>query len=196
MGAGEARVAGDPSAGARIIIRTPPRIKERRAADMEPPEKAEPTETVRVYKPSISLHGLICGDMEMNPPNFGNVSTGELERASDQFDEVQLQGILRKYIGTEDMYSAQYLYGVNENIKLLEDIGRAVETPETAEALVESMRTKEPLFVRCLVVVFKAWQHKYALAQAQAEPDAAAELLEALMRKQAELNALVEETVE
>jgi hypothetical protein len=163
---------------------------------MEPPEKAEPTETVRVYKPSISLHALICGDMQMNPPNFGCVSTGDLERACEEFDEAQLQGILRKYIGTEDMYSAQYLYGVNENIKLLEDIGRAVETPETAETLVECMRTKEPLFVRCLVVVFKAWHYKHMHAQAQAEPDAAAELLEALMRKQAELNALVEETVE
>lgn len=159
---------------------------------MEPPEKAEPAETVRVNR-GISLHGLICEDMQMNPPNFGNVDTGDLERACEQFDKTHLEAILRKYIGEENMYTAKYLYGVHENIKLLEDIGRAVETPETAAALLESMREKEPLFVRCLVVVFKAWHRRYADAQACEEPDVAAELLEALMRKQAELDALVKE---
>ena len=85
-------------------------------------------------KPGISLHGLICEEMQMNPPNFGNVATGDLERACYQFDVAHLEAILRKYIGTEDMYTQQYLYGAEDNIKLLEDIGKAVETTAAAQA--------------------------------------------------------------
>ena len=106
----------------------------------------------------------------MNPPNFGNVATGDLERACYQFDVAQLEAILRKYIGTEDMYTQQYLYGAEDNIKLLEDIGKAVEAPASAPELLEALKQKEPLFVRCLVVVFKSWHYKFLHAQALAAP--------------------------
>ena len=122
-------------------------------------------------KPSISLHGLICEEMQMNPPNFGNVATGDLERACYQFDVAHLEAILRKYIGTEDMYTQQYLYGTEDNIKLLEDIGKAVETPAAAPELLEALKQREPLFVRCLVVVFKAWHYKFTHTQAVAAAD-------------------------
>ena len=52
-------------------------------------------------KPGISLHGLICEDMQMNPPNFGNVATGELERACYQFDVAQLARITDGFTGSE-----------------------------------------------------------------------------------------------
>jgi hypothetical protein len=39
-----------------------------------------------------------------------------------------LQDILTKYIAAEDMFTQQYLHGKNENIKLLVDIGKAVDT--------------------------------------------------------------------
>lgn len=138
--------------------------------DARPGGMEAPADTA-AEKPGISLHGLICEEMQMNPPNFGNVATGDLERACEQFDVAQLEAILRKYIGTEDMYTQQYLYGAEDNIKLLEDIGKAVETPAAAPELLESMRKKEPLFVRCLVVVFKAWHCKVMHAQAVAVSD-------------------------
>ena len=131
-------------------------------ADTHAPDTHAPAE-----KPPISLHGLICEDMQMDPPDFGNVDTGDLERACCQFDEAKLAGILRKYIGTEDMYTQQYMYGVPDNVQLLEDIGRAVETPAAAPEVLETLRQKQPLFVRCLVVVFKAW-YKHVHAQAAA----------------------------
>jgi hypothetical protein len=137
---------------------------------MEAPADTQAPAATNAYKPPISLHGLICEEMQMNPPNFGNVATGDLERACYQFDVAQLEAILRRYIGTEDMYTQQYLYGVPDNIQLLEDMGKAVETPAAAPEVLEALRQKEPLFVRCLVVVFKAWHYKFTHAQALAAP--------------------------
>ena len=105
------------------------------------------------------LHDLLV-DMKLNAPDYGNVPTSVIERACSQVDVAQLEDILRKYTSAEDTFTQQYLYGKNENIKLLVDLGKGVESPEAAEAMYTKLREREPLFVRCLVEVFKAWHSK------------------------------------
>jgi hypothetical protein len=102
--------------------------------------------------------------MKLDLPDFGEVSTGELERVCSELEVAQLEAILRKYIGTEDMFTQQYLYGVKENVQLLVDIGKAVETREAGAAadMYAHLKEREPLFVRSLVSVFKAWYAKTA----------------------------------
>lgn len=131
-------------------------------------EVVEPAENPPVsFKTPISLHGLMKALELHDLPDYGNVPTGELERACDKLDDAQLHSILHKYIGTEDMFTQQYLYGVEENIDLLVDIGKAVENPEVAANVIQVLNNKEPLFVRTLKVAFRAWYLKTSTIAAE-----------------------------
>ena len=111
-------------------------------------------------KPPISLHGLMDALQLDDIADYTAVPTEQLQRACAELDGAQLLEILNKYIGTDDMFTQQYLHGVPENIKLLVDIGEAVESPEAAAAMHEHLSNREPLFVRSLVAVFQAWHDK------------------------------------
>jgi len=121
------------------------------------------------YKTPISLHGLMKALELHDLSDYGNVSTGELERACDKLDDVQLYDILDKYIGTEDMYTQQYLHGVPSNIQLLADIGNAVQTPEGTAHMIQVLNDKDPLFVRTLKVAFRTWYLKTSAIAAKSE---------------------------
>lgn len=140
-------------------------ISEENIAGMEAVETTE--NPPARHKPMISLHGLMKTLDLHELPNYANVPTGELERACDKLDSAQLHGILHKYIGTEDMFTQQYLYGVPENIDLLVDIGKAVETPEGAADMIQVLNNKEPLFVRTLKAAFRAWYLKTSTIAAE-----------------------------
>jgi hypothetical protein len=45
-------------------------------------------------------------------------------------------------------------------MKLMVDMGKAVDAPETATDVYDKLRDKEPLYFRLLVEVFKAWYRK------------------------------------
>lgn len=131
-------------------------------------ETVEPEENPQVsYKNPISLHGLMKALELHDLPNYANVPTGELERACEKLDHAQLHDILDQYIGTEDMFTQQYLYGVPENIDLLVDIGKAAETPEVAADMMQVLNNKEPLFVRTLKVAFRTWYLKTSAIAAE-----------------------------
>jgi hypothetical protein len=135
-------------------------------------EVVEPAENPPAdYKTPISLHCLMKALELHDLPDYRNVSTGELERACDKLDDAQLHDILDKYIGTEDMYTQQYLHGVPQNIQLLADIGNAVQTPEGAAYMIQVLNDNEPLFVRTLKVAFRTWYLKTsAIAAETANP--------------------------
>ena len=108
------------------------------------------------------LHALLV-DMKLdNLSDYGKLSASTIEDACSDMEVAQLQDILIKYTSAEDMFTQQYLHGRNENIKLLVDIGKAVETPEAAFAMYEKLKEREPIYVRCLVEVFKTWHRKTA----------------------------------
>ena len=58
------------------------------------------------------------------------------------------------------MFTAPYLHGTNQNIKVMVDKGKAVDAPETAVDMLNKLRDKEPIYYRCVVEVFKAWCRK------------------------------------
>lgn len=91
---------------------------------------------------------------------YRNLETTAIESACAEIEVAQLQDILRKYTAADDMFTGQYLHGTNQNIKLMVDMGKAVDAPETAEDVLQKLRDKEPLFYRCLVEVFKALYRK------------------------------------
>ena len=91
---------------------------------------------------------------------YRNLETTAIESACAELEDAQLQDILRKYTAAEDMFTEQYLHGTNQNIKLLVDMGKAVDAPETAADVYNKIRDKEPLYYRCLVEVYKAWYKK------------------------------------
>ena len=106
------------------------------------------------------LHELLR-DMKIdNVHNYRHLETTAIESACAEIEVAQLQDILRKYTSTEEMFTQQYLHGKNENIKLLVDIGKAVDAPETAAGLYNKLRDREPLYFRLLVEVFIAWVKK------------------------------------
>jgi len=121
-------------------------------------------------KPPISLHGLMAALNLHELPDYASVPNAQIQLACSELEAAQLNDILTKYIGTEDMFTQQYLHGVEENIKLLEHIGKAVETPDAAADMYEHLKEREPLFVRTLVAVFKAWYEKTAQAPADPPP--------------------------
>ncbi len=91
---------------------------------------------------------------------YRNLETTAIESACVEIEVAKLEEILRKYTSAEDMFTQQYLHGTNQNIKLMVDMGKAVDTPETADDVHNNLRGKEPLYYRCLVEVFKAWCKK------------------------------------
>jgi hypothetical protein len=106
------------------------------------------------------LHDLLV-DIKLD--KFGyyrNLETTAIESACSEMSVGQLEDILRKYTTVEDMFTQQYLHGTYQNIKLLVDMGRAVDNPEIAGDVDNRLREKEPLYYRCLVEVFKTWVKK------------------------------------
>jgi hypothetical protein len=115
------------------------------------------------------LHDLLV-DIKLDKFTFyRNLETTAIESACAEIEVAQLQEILKKYTAAEDMFTQQYLHGTNQNIKLLVDMGKAVDNPETAEDVYNQLRDKEPLYYRCLVEVFKAWVKKTEKAPAASE---------------------------
>jgi hypothetical protein len=113
-------------------------------------------------------------DMKLDNLNdFSNVGTDTIRGACSDIDVAELQQILTKYTSTEDMFTQNYLHGRKENIKLLVDIGKVIDAlhtnPDKAHDMAHEMMEKlgdwEPLYVRCLVQVFKAWYIKSDLVK-------------------------------
>ena len=142
-------------------------------ADTQPVESNPATEVSNPQihtKPPISLHGLMAALNLHELPDYASVPNDQIQLACSELQATQLNDILTKYIGTEDMFTQQYLHGVEENIKLLVYIGKAVETPDAAADMYEHLKEREPLFVRALVAVFKAWYEKTAQAPSDTPP--------------------------
>ena len=91
---------------------------------------------------------------------YRNLETTAIESACAEIEVAQLAEILKKYTAADDMFTQQYLHGTNQNIKLMVDMGKAVDAPETSEDVYTKLVEKEPLYYRCLVEVFKAWYRK------------------------------------
>ena len=106
------------------------------------------------------LHPLLV-DMKLDKcTSYRLLETSQIESACAELEVAQLAEILKTYTAAEDMFTMPYLHGTNQNIKLLVDMGRAVDAPETAEDVYTKLVEKEPLYYRCLVEVFKAWVKK------------------------------------
>ena len=124
------------------------------------------------------LHAL-TKDLKLNDlPDYANVHTSQIQDACAELDTPQLLSMIQTYT-TADVVTKQYLFGKNENIKLLVDIGKAVETPEAAAEMYTQLQNRDPLYVRCVIEVFRAYHDRTALAPAasaetstaDAEPD-------------------------
>ena len=108
------------------------------------------------------LHPLLV-DMKLETlDNYRYLETSQIESACSEIEVAQLQDIIRKYTAAEDMFTMPYLHGRNENIKLLVDMGKAVDAPETVGDVYDKLRDREPLYFRCLVEVFKSWVKRTA----------------------------------
>ena len=109
------------------------------------------------------LHDLLV-DIKLDKLTcYPNVETTAIESACAEIEVAQLQEILKKYT------AAEYLHGTDENIKVMVDMGKAVDAPETADDVLNTLRDKEPLYYRCLVEVFKAWVKKTKTTPAASE---------------------------
>ena len=103
------------------------------------------------------LHHLLV-DIKLDKcKSYRLLETTAIEAACAEIDVAQLADILRKYTTTDDMFTASYLHGTNQNIKLMVDMGKAVDAPETAGIVYNKLYEKEPVYYRVLVEVFKAW---------------------------------------
>ena len=91
---------------------------------------------------------------------YRNLETTAIESACAEIEVAQLQKILKKYTSVDAMFTCQYLHGTNQNIKLMVDMGKAVDAPETIADVYDNLRQKEPLYFRLLVEVFKTWLKK------------------------------------
>ena len=106
------------------------------------------------------LHDLLT-DMKLDKFTcYRNLETTTIESACGEIEVAQLAEILKKYTAADDMFTASYLHGTNQNIKLMVGMGKAVDAPETAGDVLNKLMDKEPLYYRCLVEVFKAWCKK------------------------------------
>ena len=115
------------------------------------------------------LHDLLV-DIKLDQFTFyRTLDATAIKSACAEIEVAQLQEILKKYTAAEDMFTQQYLHGTNQNIKLLVDMGKAVDNPETAADVYNQLRDREPLYYRCLVEVFKAWVKKTEKASAASE---------------------------
>ena len=96
-----------------------------------------------------------------NLNNFGLIETTTIESACADLDAEELKRILKLYTSTEDMFTTKYLHGRNENIKLLVDMGKSVDqSRDEADVMYGTITTRDTLYFRCLVEVFRAWYKK------------------------------------
>ena len=103
------------------------------------------------------LHDLLV-DMKLDRlDNYRFLETSKIESACSEIEVAQLQAIIRKYTACEDMFTGLYLHGRSQNIKVLVDIGKAVETPEAASEMYQQLHERDPLYFRLLVEVFRAF---------------------------------------
>ena len=116
------------------------------------------------------LHDLLV-DMKLDKlENYRYVETSQMESACAEIEVAQLKEILKKYTAVDAMFTCQYLHGTNQNIKLMVDMGKAVDAPETIPDVYDNLRAKEPLYFRLLVEVFRTWLKKTeGLTNASAE---------------------------
>ena len=76
-----------------------------------------------------------------------------------------MKRILRVYTNADDMFTQRYLHGTNENIKTLVDMGKAInDTPEQAQHMFDQLLSRETLYFRCLVEVYREWHKKSKVA--------------------------------
>jgi hypothetical protein len=108
---------------------------------------------------------------------YRNLETTAIESACAEIEVEQLKEILKKYTSADDMFIGKYLHGTNQNLKMMVDMGKAVDAPETADDVLEKLKEKEPLCYRCLVEVFKAWCRK---TKSTVSPPELAEILPAV----------------
>ena len=93
--------------------------------------------------------------------NFALVETATIESACSELDAERLKDILKLFTSSEDMFTGKYLHGRNENIKLLVDMGKSVDqSRDEADVMYGTVTTRETLYVRVLVEVFRAWYLK------------------------------------
>ena len=96
-----------------------------------------------------------------NLPNFAVIETATIESACSDLDAEQLKKILKLYTSVEDMFTGKYLHGTNQHIKLLVDMGKSVDqSRDEADLMYGTLATRETLYFRCLVEVFRAWYRK------------------------------------
>ena len=117
------------------------------------------------------LHALTTEMKLDNLPNYSKVHTSQIKDACADLDTQQLLSIIKRYTTADDMFTQKYLFGRNENIKLLVDLGRAVETPEKTAYMYDMLEQTDPLYVRCLVEVFRAYHDRSAPALTASAPD-------------------------
>ena len=124
------------------------------------------------------LHDLLV-DMKLDQlPNYQYLPASKIESACAEIDVAQLQDILKKYTAAEDMFTQPYLHGTTQNIKLLVDMGKSVDqSRDEADVMYGTITTRETLYVRCLVEVFRAWYHKtQPLTEVKVESQARSEV--------------------
>jgi hypothetical protein len=77
------------------------------------------------------LHDLLK-DMKLDKFTcYRNLETTAIESACGEIEVAQLEEILKKYTADDDMFTGSYLHGTNQNIKVMVDMGKAVDAPET-----------------------------------------------------------------
>jgi hypothetical protein len=110
--------------------------------------------------------------------NFALVETATIESACSELDVERLKEILKLYTSSEDMFTTKYLHGRNENIKLLVDMGKSVDqSRDEADVMYGTVTTRETLYVRVLVEVFRAWYKKtQPLTEVKVESEAVSEV--------------------
>jgi hypothetical protein len=106
------------------------------------------------------LHHLLA-DIKLDKcKSYRLLETTAIESACAEIEVAQLADILRKYTAADDMFTGTYLHGTNQNLKLMVDMGKAVDAPEMVGDVYNKLIDKEPICYRCLVEVFKAWYRK------------------------------------
>jgi len=106
------------------------------------------------------IHDLLV-DIKLDKcPSYRLLETTAIESACAELEVAQLADILRKYTAADDMFTGTYLHGTNQNLKLMVDMGKAVDAPEMVGDVYNKLIDKEPIYYRCLVEVFKAWYRK------------------------------------
>ena len=106
------------------------------------------------------LHGLLV-DLKLDKFNcYRKLETTAMEAACAEIETEQLKEILKRYTTVDVMFTESYLHGTNQNIKVMVDMGKAGDAPETTDDVLYRLMDKEPVYSRCLVEVFKAWCRK------------------------------------